>query len=363
MDSNRNVQTVGAGQSRPATAAGAPKLLDRVRQAIARSITVGERSVRTYLPSGPGNSSFRHLECVRIRNGDGRPASTCTNRSCRRPSHMRRERPASRSVSAHTPSGTRSRRTCSRAGTIFGPCRSCLAMRTSARRWCTRTCSIVVRSPCAAPSTGSDVARTRLAANGGGQSCPAAVRQSPRSRRSSAGWPLRGDDPMSVIGREGCVQSPARRQSLCVARWKVDCFRLRTRWHKPDLHYATLDRNRLASCSPPASIRDPAGRPTAVSWRSGPGRKIACLSWSSALRNRKPGKSHHETSARCDQIGPQMDVCSSFSNSIRVGREPANHQMEPSRHTSSTIMSPRCRFSKPRDPFLTTFSKPFPPLG
>ena len=22
-----------------------------------------------------------------------------------------------------------------------------------------------------------------------------------------------------------------------------------------------------------------------------------------------------------------------------------------------------CRFSKPRDPFLTTFSKPFPPLG
>ncbi len=44
-----------------------------------------------------------------VRRGKGRrPASTFTNPSCRRPSHTWRGRPASRSVSAHTRSGTRS---------------------------------------------------------------------------------------------------------------------------------------------------------------------------------------------------------------------------------------------------------------
>jgi integron integrase len=88
-----------------------------------------------------------------------RRAFTFTNPSCRRPSRTRRGRPALRSVSAHTRSGTRSQHTCSRMGTTFEPCRSYSDTRTSVRRWCTRTCSIVVRSACAAPSTGSDVLR------------------------------------------------------------------------------------------------------------------------------------------------------------------------------------------------------------
>jgi hypothetical protein len=35
----------------------------------------------------------------------------------------------------------------------FGRCRSCSGTRMSARRWCTRTCSVAVLSACAVPST------------------------------------------------------------------------------------------------------------------------------------------------------------------------------------------------------------------
>ena len=63
---------------------------------------------------------------------------------------------ASPSVWVHIPSGIRLRPTCSRTGTTFGPCTSCWVMPTSARRWCTRTCSIAARSACAVPSIASD---------------------------------------------------------------------------------------------------------------------------------------------------------------------------------------------------------------
>src|SRR5712692_9046594 len=40
-----------------------------------------------------------------------------------------------------------------------------------------------------------------------------------------------------------------------------------------------------------------------------------------------------------------------------AGRRPA------STRTGRTGIAPDCRFSKPRDPFLTSFAKPFPPSG
>jgi integrase len=50
-------------------------------------------STRTHRRSGPGNSSFRRLAYVGIRDGGRRRASTFTNPSCRRPSHTRRGKP------------------------------------------------------------------------------------------------------------------------------------------------------------------------------------------------------------------------------------------------------------------------------
>ena len=114
-------------------------------------------NTRTHPPNGVGSSCFPRLGSVPIRDGGHRRGFTCTNPSCRKPSRTRRGRPRSRSVSAHTLSGTRLRHTCSRMATTSGRCRSCSGTRTSARRWCTRTCSIAVRSACAVLSTDSDV--------------------------------------------------------------------------------------------------------------------------------------------------------------------------------------------------------------
>jgi hypothetical protein len=52
--------------------------------------------------------------------------------------------------------GIPSRHTCSRMAMTSGLCRRCSGTRTSARRWYTRTSSIVVRLACAAPSIASD---------------------------------------------------------------------------------------------------------------------------------------------------------------------------------------------------------------
>lgn len=76
------------------------------------------------------------------RDGDHRLVSTFTNRLSRRRWRTRHGRPASPNVWVHTPSGIRLRLTCSRTAMTFGRCRSCWGTRMSARRWCTRTCSI-----------------------------------------------------------------------------------------------------------------------------------------------------------------------------------------------------------------------------
>jgi len=113
------------------------------------------------------NSS--HNEPVFYRTTPAGSALTSTTGS------TRRGRRGSRSVSGHTPSVTRSRRTCSRMGTTFGPCRSCSGTRTSARPWCTRMCSIVVRSACGVLSIDSDVGERgwprTVASNQGSRAC------------------------------------------------------------------------------------------------------------------------------------------------------------------------------------------------
>jgi integron integrase len=99
--------------------------------------------------------------------------STFTNRLSRRRWRTRHGRPASPNVWVDTPSGIRLRLTCSRTAMTVGRCRSCWGTRMSARRWCTRTCSIAVLSACAVPSIASERRRPiPLAARPSGQPLP-----------------------------------------------------------------------------------------------------------------------------------------------------------------------------------------------
>jgi integron integrase len=86
--------------------------------------------------------------------------------------HAARQAGITKRVGPHT-SRIRLRLTCSRTAMTFGRCRSCWGTRMSARRWCTRTCSIAVLSACAVPSTASERRRSiPLAARPSGQPSP-----------------------------------------------------------------------------------------------------------------------------------------------------------------------------------------------
>jgi integron integrase len=86
-----------------------------------------------------GSLRFPRHGSVAIRSSARRPGITCTSRLCSGRWPNRHERLASRNVSARTPCGTRSRRTCSPMVTTFEPSRNCSVTRTSRRRWCTPT--------------------------------------------------------------------------------------------------------------------------------------------------------------------------------------------------------------------------------
>jgi len=141
-----------------------------------------DRKYRTHPPNGAASSCFPRLGCVRIRDGVHRRGFICTNPSCRKRSRTRHARPRSRSVSVHTLSGTHSQHTCSRMATTSEPSRSCSGTRTSARRWCTRTCSIAVRSACAVLSTDSDVGERGWRRTVASNQSPRAVRIDARNR-------------------------------------------------------------------------------------------------------------------------------------------------------------------------------------
>lgn len=125
------------------------------------------------------------------------------------------------SGSTHVPAFLRD--TCSRTATTFERCRSCSVTLTSARRWCTHTCSIEERWGCVAPSISSERIALGLAARTGGECTARPVRSNCEIVDTRWVDCCGIETPDGCFAATACVQRRARGQPCSASRPRYRC--------------------------------------------------------------------------------------------------------------------------------------------